>query len=195
MTEKGKRNLVVASVVWVAVAFGVYGTMGGGVAVAADPPGKRTTIDVLFSPEGGCEGRIVEEIGKAKKHVRLQAYFFTSKPIAEAVIEAHGRGVECEVIADASQEKMTYGRLPVLRQAGVTVFIDAEHKTANNKIILIDTRTIITGSYNYTKAAEEKNAENVLIIKRHKSLFKKYLANFEKHKSHARPFRGGRKTA
>ncbi len=195
MADKGKRILVVASALWVAAAFGAYGTMGSVAANASDPPRKRAKIDVLFSPDGGCQARIVEEIGKAKKYVRVQAYFFTSKPIAEALIEAHGRGVECEVIADASQEKMTYGRLPVLRQAGVTVLIDAEHKTANNKIILIDNRTIITGSYNYTKAAEEKNAENVLIIKRHKALFKKYLANYEKHKSHARPFRGNRKTA
>lgn len=194
MAETRKRILVAASAVWLAAAFGVCGTLGGGAAVASDPPSKRGTIDVLFSPEGGCQARIVEEIGRAKKRVLVQAYFFTSKPIAEALIEAQQRGVECEVIADASQEKMTYGRLPVLRRAGVKVLIDAEHKTANNKVILIDTHTIITGSYNYTKAAEEENAENVLIIKRHKDLFKKYLANYEKHQSHARPFRSSRKT-
>lgn len=146
---------------------------------------KGRKIDVLFSPDGGCEDRIVEEIDKAKKTIRVQMYFFTSKAIADALIEARKRGLKVEVILDKSQEKMTYGRFRVLRRAGVSVYFDGEHATANNKIMLIDRRTLITGSYNFTKAAEEKNAENILIIRGEKDVLNRYLDNFEAHRDHS----------
>ena len=147
--------------------------------------GKACTIDVLFSPDGGCEDRIIEEIDGARKTIRVQMYFFTSKPIADALIEAHKRGVKVEVILDKSQEKMTYGRFRVLRRAGISVYFDGEHSTANNKIMLIDRRTVITGSYNFTKAAEEKNAENILIIKGEAEVLDRYLDNFKTHRGHS----------
>ena len=146
---------------------------------------KPCKIDVLFSPDGGCEDRIIEEIDRAKKAIRVQMYFFTSKPIAEALIEAKKRGVKVTVILDSSQQKMTYGRFRVLRRAGISVYFDGEHATANNKIILIDRRTVITGSYNFTKAAEEKNAENVLIIKGEPDVLDRYLDNFKAHRGHS----------
>jgi len=145
-------------------------------------------IEALFSPGGGCADRIVEEIGAAKESVRVQVYFFTSKPIANALVAAKKRGVHVEVILDKSQEKMTYGRFRVLRRAGIGVYFDREHSTANNKIILIDDRTIITGSYNFTKAAEEKNAENVLIIKGDADLFERYLENYQRHRAHSKRY-------
>lgn len=154
--------------------------------VALGPKGKKTKIDVLFSPGGGCADRIIEEIEGARRAIRVQAFYFTSEPIADALIEARGRGVDVQVILDDSQEKAKYGRWRVLRREGVAVSFDGEHATANNKIILIDRRTIITGSYNYTKSAEEKNAENVLIIQHAPDVFDKYLENFEKHREHAR---------
>ncbi len=103
--------------------------------------------------------------------------------------KARKRGVECQVIADKSQEKQTYGRLPVLRRDGVSILIDGEHATANNKIMLIDDTTIITGSFNYTRKAEDENAENILIIKGYRRLFDKYLANYQHHKEHTRKYK------
>jgi len=66
------------------------------------------------------------------------------------------------------------------------VLFDKEHKTANNKIILIDDDTVITGSYNYTKAAEKENAENLLIIRGEADLFDKFRRNFKEHMDHSR---------
>lgn len=188
MTRKAGIALKTGLVVWGLVGLGVYGVwLRPGVAMESSRP--KRTLDVLFSPYGGCTDRIVEEIGNAEKRVLVQAFYFTSKPIAEAIVEAKKRGVRCMVIADKSQEKMTYGRLPVLRRGGVSVLIDDKHATANNKIILIDDTTILTGSLNFTRAAEEKNAENLLVIKGYRNLFAKYEANFERHKSHARLFK------
>lgn len=149
---------------------------------------EERSIEVLFSPDGGCADRIIEEIASARKIIRVQAYFFTSEPIADALVEARERGIRIEVILDKSQEKMTYGRWRVLRREGIRIYFDREHATANNKIILIDDRTVITGSYNYTRAAEEKNAENLLLIQGFDDLFEDYRDNFKKHRSHARRY-------
>jgi len=61
--------------------------------VAAPPP----TIEVHFSPKGGCTEAVVKELGAAKKMVLVQAYSFTSAPIAKALVDAHKRGVDVRV--------------------------------------------------------------------------------------------------
>lgn len=188
MLRKAKVPWGGVSLVCATVAVFAYGPWDRP-SMASELQGARRSIDVLFSPGGGCTDRIVEEIANAEERVLVQAFIFTSRPISDALIEARRRGVECIVIADKSQETRTYARLPVLKRDGVTVRIDHEHATANNKVILIDRSTILTGSMNYTRAAEEKNAENLLIIKGYRRLFDKYLANFERHQAHTRPYK------
>lgn len=73
---------------------------------------------------------------------------------------------------------------------GVKTYIDFAHSIAHNKVIIIDGETVITGSFNFTKAAEEHNAENLLILK-NKDLAKQYVDNFSQHKRHSDVY-GGR---
>ena len=74
--------------------------------------------------------------------------------------------------------------LTFLANARIPTYIDAEHAIAHNKIIIIDRSVVITGSFNFTKAAEEKNAENLLII-RSKEVAKPYLDNWLRHRDHS----------
>ena len=60
-----------------------------------------------------------------------------------------------------------------LTHADIPVLIDAKHAIAHNKVMIIDGKTVITGSFNFTKAAEEQNAESLVIIK-DSSLANKY---------------------
>jgi len=150
------------------------------------PSDSKHKIEVLFSPDGGCAGAIVRAIDGAKKRIGMQAYFFTSSAIADALEAAVQRGVQVTVILDASQKKIKYSPWRRLQKAGVRVLFDKEHKTANNKIILIDDDTVITGSYNYTKAAEKENAENLLIIRGEADVFDKFRRNFKEHMDHSR---------
>jgi len=143
------------------------------------------TVDVYFSPRGGATEAIVSELSKAQKSIQVQAYSFTSAPIAKALLDAHKRGVKVEVILDKSQKTAKYSSATFLVNAGIPTFIDSKHAIAHNKIIIIDRATLITGSFNFTKAAEEKNAENMLVIKGNQQLVDKYLNNFEEHKSHS----------
>ena len=149
-------------------------------AIAAD-------IQVFFSPNGGCTETVVENVGKAKSTVLVQAYSFTSAPIAKALVDAKNRGVKVEVILDKSQRTEKYSGADFLLHAGVQTFIDAKHAIAHNKIMVIDSHTILTGSFNFTKAAENSNAENLLVIE-NGVLAKKYTANWQKHLEHSEPY-------
>ena len=147
---------------------------------------KDTAIQVYFSPDGGCTDAINKSLGQARQEILVQAYSFTSAPIAKALLEAHKRGVKVQVILDKSQRSQKYSSATFLKNSRIPTFIDARHAIAHNKIIVIDRETVITGSFNFTKAAEEKNAENVLII-RDKALAKVYMENWDKHRGHSEP--------
>jgi phosphatidylserine/phosphatidylglycerophosphate/cardiolipin synthase-like enzyme len=144
---------------------------------------------VYFSPHGGCTNAIVGEVNKARKEILVQAYSFTSQPIAKAIVDAHKRGVRTEIILDKSQRGDQYSAADFTAHMGVPTYIDSAHAIAHNKVMIIDQETVITGSLNFTKAAEEKNAENVLIIKS-RELAKEYLDNWEKHKAHSEKYEG-----
>jgi phosphatidylserine/phosphatidylglycerophosphate/cardiolipin synthase-like enzyme len=142
------------------------------------------SIAVYHSPRGGCTQAVVGEIHRAKKEVLVQAYSFTSKPIADALLEAKGRGVLVEILLDRSNEQETYTELSHLIEHGLAPHIDAQHAIAHNKIMIIDRRVLITGSFNFTHQAEVENAENLLIIKGHPGLVRSYRLNFAEHKAH-----------
>ena len=137
------------------------------------------TIEVAFSPNGGGAGLIIRTIGEAKKTIQVQAYSFTNADIAKALLEAHKRGVNVRVVLDKSQETEKYTSATFLANAGVPVRIDDDFAIAHSKIMILDGETVITGSFNFTKAAEERNAENVLVIRGNKELAKLYLQNWQ----------------
>jgi phosphatidylserine/phosphatidylglycerophosphate/cardiolipin synthase-like enzyme len=143
--------------------------------------------EVCFSPNGGCTDSIVKEIDNATLEVLVQGYSFTSPQIARALVTAKKRAASVEVILDKSQRKEKYTSATFLANARIPTDIDDKHAIAHNKIIIIDRSTVITGSFNFTKAAEEKNAENLLIIKS-KALARIYVDNWLKHKKHSEPY-------
>jgi phosphatidylserine/phosphatidylglycerophosphate/cardiolipin synthase-like enzyme len=153
---------------------------------ATAAPIKSTgSIDVYFSPRGGATAAIVREIDGARREILIQAYSFTSKPIAQAIVKASKRGVKVVAVLDKSQRKERYTEADFLAHMRIPTFIDARHAIAHNKIIIIDRLTVLTGSFNFTKAAEEKNAENLLVIKGNKPLVNRYVQNFELHRAHS----------
>ena len=148
---------------------------------------SAANIQVYYSPKGGCTEAVVDNIGKAKSTILVQAYSFTSAPIAKALVDANKRGVKVQVILDKSQRTEKYSGADFLLHEGVSTWIDAKHAIAHNKIMVIDGHTILTGSFNFTKAAEESNAENLLVID-DAALAKKYTSNWQKHLEHSEPY-------
>jgi len=150
-------------------------------------PESATTsasCQVYFSPHGGCTEAIVSALDRATNSVIVQAYSFTSAPIAKALVDANRRRVQVAVILDKSQRSEKYSSADFLEHAGVRTFIDARHAIAHNKVMVIDGATVLTGSFNFTKAAEENNAENLLVIV-DPALASKYTANWKAHLEHS----------
>jgi phosphatidylserine/phosphatidylglycerophosphate/cardiolipin synthase-like enzyme len=120
---------------------------------------------VAFSPDRGATALIVKTIEEAKQSIRVAAYSFTSKPIAEALLDAHKRGIDVEVVVDKSQATARYTAATFLANQGVPVRVDYRYAIMHDKFIVVDGETVEGGSFNYTAAAESRNAENVLVLR------------------------------
>jgi len=145
-------------------------------------------IHVYFSPHGGCTEAVVSAVQGAQKQILVEAYSFTSKPIAIALIEAKRRGVDVEVILDKSQETAKGSNANLICKSGIPTFIDSAYRIAHDKVMIIDRARVITGSFNFTRSAEEYNAENMLVISDALPLTNQYTANWKKHLAQSKQY-------
>jgi phosphatidylserine/phosphatidylglycerophosphate/cardiolipin synthase-like enzyme len=149
-------------------------------AVPAFAACTQVSIDVCFRPgETSCESAIVTAIDGARHTLLVQAYSFTDPQIIHAIGNAEKRGVTVRVILDKENRQTRYTGATYLRNVGVPVRIDDKVAIAHNKVMVIDDATVIGGSYNYTRSAEDKNAENVTFTSS-VCLAKLYTGNFER---------------
>ena len=87
------------SLAWLSLAFALLLT-------ACEPPASIPQgVQVFFSPRGGATEAVVSALNQATNAVLVQAYSFTSAPIARALVEAHRRGLKVQVILDRSQRR------------------------------------------------------------------------------------------
>jgi phosphatidylserine/phosphatidylglycerophosphate/cardiolipin synthase-like enzyme len=147
-----------------------------------------SSADVFFSPRGGCTQAVIDEIGKARSEIVVHAHSFPSYEISRALAAARERGVKVTLLLDKSQRRDKGTTAFVFEKAGILIYIDSEHHVANNNVMIIDRDTVITGSFGFTKEAEEKNAENLLIV-RSRKLAELYLQNYDRHMAHSGMFK------
>lgn len=146
---------------------------------------SETSIDVCFRPgKMSCSAEIVDAIAGARQTLLVQAYGFTNPQIVQAIGAAYKRGVDVRVVLDKTNTskrdgKPRYTGATYLTNARVPVRIDEKVAIAHNKVMVIDGDLVIGGSYNYTRSAEERNAENVTFTKS-ACVAGLYRANFEK---------------
>ena len=153
----------------------------------------RGTVQVAFTPWDDAEAMIVESIRRAKQQILVQAFSFTSRSLANALTAAKRRGVDVQVMADREQTfSSTASRIPDLARAGIPVMLEVRYQSAHSKVMVIDAGTadaaVITGSYNWTYAAQYKNAENVLILRHNPDVANAYAANWRRHVADALPY-------
>jgi hypothetical protein len=149
---------------------------------------EPTKEEIKLFHDNWLESALNGEADAAKKTVLVQAYSFTSAPIARALVDAKHRGVDVQVILDKSQRGERYTSATFLANEGVPTYIDGKHKIAHNKVMVIDGETVITGSFNFTKSAEEGNAENLLVINNAPKLSLRYAQNWKDHLGHSEPY-------
>ena len=157
----------------------------------AEPAATSTAhVRAAFTPGDDVAGQLVDAISHARGQVLLQAYSFTHDQRARALSQAHRRGVEVRLIFDREQSQaLEHGLVPVLVRAGIPVWLDGAHQSAHNKVLIIDAGTadavLITGSFNFTRAAQYKNAENVVFISDNDALVSAYVQNWQHHLAHS----------
>jgi phosphatidylserine/phosphatidylglycerophosphate/cardiolipin synthase-like enzyme len=139
----------------------------------------NTPIEIYFSPEDDVQKRIVELIEQAQVSVRLMAFSFTADPIGDALFAAHNRGVDVLGMVETSQASSQGTEFTKLVGLGVDINLDGNPKNMHHKVIVIDGNIVIMGSYNFTRSAEERNDENILIIF-NSEIADEYLAEFDK---------------
>ena len=139
---------------------------------------NENQIELCFTPPSGCGTLIAQEIARAKESIYVQAYGLTSGIIVNQLIQAKNRGVKVQVLLDKSNVSDKWSKMMDLVNANVSVRIDKVSGIAHNKVIIIDEQKVITGSFNFTNAADKRNAENVIIIN-NKSVAKEYLNNWQ----------------
>lgn len=149
------------------------------------------SVEVAFSPSDNPEAMLLRVIGEARESILVHAYVFTSRAIAGGLIAAHQRGVRVEVLADAEMNRRG-GRnaaLPRLLEAGVPLAFETAYAAAHNKVLIVDPGgagcTVVTGSYNFTWSAQNRNAENVLVLRDNCPLVDVYLRNWQRHREGA----------
>ncbi len=151
------------------------------------------TVQVAFTPWDNAEAMIVDGIRRAHHQILVQAFSFTSRALANALIAAKKRGVDVQVMADREQTfSGEASRIPELVHAGIPVALEVRYQSAHNKVMVMDAGTadaaVITGSYNWTYAAQYKNAENVLILRHNPDIAGAYAANWKRHFAEALPY-------
>ena len=146
--------------------------------LSADCYAASVTIEDAFSPDQGATALVVKAIGESRESIRVAAYSFTSRPIAQTLVDACDRGVDIRIVFDKSQR--TNSLLKRFFDAScVQTRMNDRYAIMHNKFMIIDGITLETGSFNFTKAAERRNAENVLVIHDDPQLVKDYMQQWE----------------
>lgn len=139
-------------------------------------------VDVYFSPKGGCRDAIIREIKNAEEKIYIAMYVLSENEIIEELINAKKRKINVKILLDWEGVEGGYTREMRMRNAGIEIRISKKRENANmhNKFAVIDGKVVITGSYNWTRNAEELNDENIVFIKDEKEVAKKFEEYFLK---------------
>ncbi len=123
-------------------------------------------IAVYFSRTDAPQAAIIQSLNGAQQSLHIAMYYFTDPELAKAVVQAHERGVATYVYLDRSQVSQQYSQARYLAQQGVPVRISSNPYIMHNKFAIIDGALVLTGSYNWTQSAYQRNDENLLCIYR-----------------------------
>ncbi|RKU31789.1 hypothetical protein C6497_01150 [Candidatus Poribacteria bacterium] len=141
-----------------------------------------TEILTYFAPDNDTISPLLKEIESATSSIVFMAFSFTHDELGKAMQEQYKMGIAVNGIFDANQKKSNrgYSEFDSMKKAGLSVRLDKEEGAMHHKVIIIDEETVITGSYNFSKNAETRNSENLLIIKGNKEIASAYLDEFNR---------------
>jgi len=178
--------------VFLACAFALPGVQAGTTIQATG------TLEAAFSPNQGAEDLVIRVIQSARSDIEVMAYSFTSPKVVGALAKAAKSGVKVYVLADyknniveGGSSKKGVAALSAVATAGATVRTISAYPIHHDKVIIVDGKTVETGSFNYSKAAAEKNSENVLVNWDNPALAMVYRKHFERNWAQGQDFKMG----
>lgn len=121
------------------------------------------SIQTYFSPKGGTKQAILQTLAKAQQSIRFMAFSVTDVDIQKLLVQKAREGVQVEGIFDGCMISQ-YSVFQDLLTKNIPVMIDGNQALMHSKVFIVDRQAVITGSYNFSKSAEERNNENTLII-------------------------------
>jgi phosphatidylserine/phosphatidylglycerophosphate/cardiolipin synthase-like enzyme len=158
------------------------GRFGSGKSSATPFPRVRVgaaPVEVYFSPEDGIAKYVLQRLAAAKRSIHFMTFSYTSSAIADAMVAQQRAGLPVHGVFESQNAGGTGSAFGRLRQGGVDVLEDGNCYILHHKVIVIDARTVITGSYNFTSSAEKDNDENLVIVD-DPNLARAYLDEFER---------------
>jgi phosphatidylserine/phosphatidylglycerophosphate/cardiolipin synthase-like enzyme len=137
-------------------------------------------VEIYFSPDDGIADRIIELIKTANTSIYFMAYSFTANDIGNAIREKSEAGILVKGLMDENQVHSNSGtEYDPFLQAGINVITSSGTGFMHHKVIIIDQKIVITGSYNFSKNAEMYNDENIVVI-HNLEIAQVYMTEFEK---------------
>lgn len=133
-------------------------------------------ITPMFSPNGGIQEAIIREIDNENNEIFMAAYQFTDPAIHKALENQKAKGAIVRAVIDGKQRKQT---AKYLGNPTYDIRFNSSYSIMHSKYLILG-NTIITGSYNFTRSAEVRNAENIIIIKNCPEVVKAYKENWKK---------------
>ena len=139
-----------------------------------------TTVEVTFSPGGKAAQKVTNVVAEATRSVHFLAFSFTHAGIAQAMLDKARAGVEVRGVFETSQAKSGYSQFGKLAAARLPVFADANPRNMHHKLIVVDGRTVVAGSFNFSDNADTQNNENVLVIRNNAAVAERFEGEFRR---------------
>jgi len=137
-------------------------------------------MEVFFSPDDGVANRIVEILNEAQESIYFMAFSFTTDEFGEAIRVQAENGLTVAGVMEEEQVKSNVGtEYDFFKQAGLDVFIDGNEGQMHHKTMIVDGEIVITGSYNFSRSAETRNDEN-LVIFHNEQIAEVFLKEFQR---------------
>ncbi len=155
---------------------------------------RTSTYELGFSPEGTAETVVLHAIASAHESILVAAYSFTSRTIANALVDAKKRGVQVSVLADAHQNTEPYSMVRYLANRGIEILLVDQGAAFHHKFFVVDGQHVELGSFNFSSAAKG-NAENAVYLMYVPEIARRYSEEWETFRRQGIPVQMGKEHA
>ncbi len=162
-----------------------------GTAQSSQPQTGESRIAIGFSPEGSAQAAILDFINSAQKEILVSAYSFTSPEIVRALTQAKRRGVDVKIVVDykGNTAKNSIAAMNLVVNAGIPIRTIQKYAIHHDKFIIVDRESVETGSFNYSKSANTRNSENVIVLYNMPQVATQYYSHWLSRWNDAQPWR------